>query len=117
MEYLRVFLVGGFICLLGQILIDKTKLTPAKIVVLFVTSGVILTALGIYEPIVKFAQSGATVPITGFGYSLAKGVENSIKEFGWIGIFTGGITATSGGISAAILFGYIFSIFSNPKMK
>lgn len=117
MQYLYVFLVGGFICMLGQILIDKTKLTPARIVVLFVTLGSVLTAVGLYEPIVKFAQAGATVPITGFGYSLVKGVQNAIKEYGWIGIFTGGLTATSGGVTAAIVFGYIFSLVSNPKMK
>jgi len=117
MQYLNAFIVGGIICGIAQILIDKTKLTPARIVVLFVTSGVLLTAVGIYEPLVKFAGAGATVPIIGFGYSLAKGVETAIKEIGFLGIFTGGITATAGGITAAIVFGYIFSLFSNPKMK
>ncbi len=117
MEYIYAFLIGGAICVIAQILIDKTKLTPAKIVVLFVTMGVVLTAVGVYEPLVKFAEAGATVPITGFGYSLAKGVEQAINEYGWIGIFTGGLRATAGGVAAAVFFGYIFSLISNPKMK
>ena len=117
MDYLYAFLVGGAICVIAQILIDKTKLTPAKIVVLFVTMGVVLTAIGVYEPLVKFAKAGATVPITGFGYSLAKGVEAGIREYGWLGIFTGGFTASAGGVAAAVCFGYIFSVLSNPKMK
>ncbi len=117
MNYLYVFMVGGVICTIGQILIDKTKLTPARIVVLFVTLGVALTAVGIYEPLVKFAGAGATVPIMGFGYSLAKGVEAAIKEMGFLGIFTGGLKATAGGVTAAILFGYIFSVLFNSKMK
>ena len=117
MQYLYVFIVGGAICTVAQVLIDKTKLTPAKIVVLFVTLGVVLTALGVYAPIVKFAAAGATVPITGFGYALAKGVEAGVREYGVLGIFTGGLTAAAGGVSAAILFGYLFSLISNPKMK
>lgn len=117
MEYIYAFLVGGIICVIGQILIDKTKLTPAKIMVIFVVSGVVLTAIGVYEPLVKFAGCGATTPIVGFGYSLAKGVEKAISEYGFLGILTGGITATAGGITAAIFFGYIFSIFSSSKMK
>lgn len=117
MEYLYTFLIGGVICTIGQILIDKTKLTPARIVVLFVVLGVALTGLGLYEPLVKFAGSGATVPITGFGYSLAKGVEAAIKEMGFLGIFVGGLRATAGGVTAAILFGYIFSVLFNSKMK
>ncbi len=117
MDYLYTFLVGGLICTIGQILIDKTKLTPARIVVLFVVLGVALTGVGLYEPLVKFAGAGATVPITGFGYSLAKGVESAIKEFGFLGIFIGGLKATAGGITAAILFGYIFSAIFNSKMK
>ena len=117
MEYLYAFLVGGIICTIGQILIDKTKLTPARIVVIFVVSGVVLTALGLYDPIVKIAGSGATTPIVGFGYSLAKGVQTAINEQGIIGILTGGLSATAGGIGAAVFFGYIFSVFSNSKMK
>lgn len=117
MEYIKAFVVGGIICTIGQLLIDKTKLTPARIVVIFVTMGVVLTAIGMYEPIVKFAEAGATVPITGFGYSLAKGVESAVDKYGLLGIFIGGITATSGGITAAIFFGYLFSLVSNPKMK
>ncbi len=117
MDYVYAFLIGGAICTVAQILIDKTKLTPAKIVVLFVTMGVVLTAIGVYEPLVKFAGAGATVPITGFGYSLAKGVEAGVREFGWLGIFTGGLTASAGGVAAAIFFGYLFSVISNPKMK
>ncbi len=117
MIYLYVFLIGGAICTIGQILIDRTKITPARIVVLFVTLGVILTAVGLYEPLVKFAGAGATVPITGFGYSLAKGVQSAIDKYGWLGIFTGGLSATAGGITAAILFGYIFSVIFNSKMK
>ncbi len=117
MEYLYTFLIGGIICTIGQILIDKTKLTPARIVVLFVVLGVVLTGVGLYEPLVKFAGAGATVPITGFGYSLAKGVEAAVKEIGFLGIFVGGLKATAGGITAAILFGYIFSVLFNSKMK
>jgi len=117
MDYLYAFIVGGIICVIAQILIDKTKMTPAKIVVLFVTMGVVLTAIGVYEPLVKFAGAGATVPITGFGYALAKGVERAVAEFGWLGIFTGGLTASAGGVAAAIFFGYLFSVVSNPKMK
>ena len=117
MEYLYVFVIGGVICSIGQILIDKTKLTPARIVVLFVILGVIITGVGLYEPLVDFAGAGATVPITGFGYSLAKGVEAAVKEMGFLGIFVGGIKATAGGITAAILFGYIFSVLFNSKMK
>ena len=117
MEYLYAFLVGGFICTIGQILIDKTKLTPARIMVVFVVSGVILTSVGIYEHIVKFAGCGATTPIVGFGYSLAKGVKSAVDEFGLLGVFTGGLSATAGGIGAAIFFGYLFSLISNSKMK
>lgn len=117
MEYLNVFIIGGIICTIAQVLIDKTKLTPAKITVLFVVCGVVLTAVGVYEPLVKFADCGATVPIVGFGYSLAKGVEMAIKEFGWLGIFVGGLTATAGGIGAAVFFGYIFSLIANSRMK
>lgn len=117
MQYLYVFLVGGAICTVAQILIDKTKLTPARIVVLFVVVGVALTGIGLYEPLVKFAKAGATVPIMGFGYSLAKGVEAAVKEMGFLGILIGGLRATAGGVTAAIFFGYIFSVLFNSKMK
>lgn len=115
--YLKVFITGGFICSIGQILIDKTKLTPARILVVFVTLGVILTGLGIYEYIVDFGKAGATVPISGFGYALGTGVMEEVDEKGLIGIFTGGITATAGGIAAAIIFGYIAALVSKPDIK
>lgn len=117
MDYLRAFVVGGAICVIGQILIDKTQLTSARILVIFVTSGVILGALGIYEPIVKFGKAGATVPLPGFGYALAKGVMKEVTEKGLLGIFTGGVKATAGGITAAVAFGYVFSLISNAKTK
>ena len=114
---LKCFVVGGLICVIGQILIDKTKLTSARILVLFVTTGVILGGLGIYQYLVDFAGSGATVPLTGFGYNLAKGAIEGVKEFGLIGAFTGGVKVAAGGIAAAIFFGYIASLISKPKMK
>lgn len=112
---LKAFAVGGLFCVVGQIFIDYTKLTPARILVSFVVAGVILTAIGIYEPIIKWAGAGASVPLTGFGYSLAKGVEKAVKEQGVIGIFTGGLTAASGGIAAAVIFGYIASLVAKPR--
>ena len=115
--YLKVFLTGGILCVIAQILMDKTSLTPARILVGYVVAGVILTALGIYEPIVELGKAGATVPLTGFGYSLAKGVFKAIDEQGFIGIITGGITGTAAGITSAIFFGYLFSIIFTPKMK
>ena len=114
---LKCFVTGGLICVIGQILIDKTKLTPARILVIFVTTGAILGGLGIYQYIVDFAGAGATVPLTGFGYNLAKGAIKAVKEVGILGAFTGGVTAAAGGISAAIFFGYIASLISKPKMK
>ena len=116
-QLLRCFVTGGAICVIGQILIDKTKLTPARILVTFVTTGVILGGLGIYKYIVDFAGTGATVPLTGFGYNLAKGTIEAVKEDGFIGAFTGGVKASAGGISAAVFFGYIASLISKPKMK
>lgn len=107
---LWAFLIGGFICLVGQILIDYTKLTPARILTCYVVAGVVLTAIGVYEPIVEFAGAGATVPLTGFGYSLAKGVVEAIRQYGFIGIFSGGLTATAAGVTAAIFFGFIMSL-------
>ena len=116
-QIFKCFLVGGSICLIGQILIDKTKLTPARILVIFVTTGAILGGLGIYKYIVDFAGSGATVPLTGFGYNLAKGAIEGVRNQGLIGAFTGGIKAAAGGIAAAIFFGYIASLVSKPKIK
>ena len=107
---LYAFLVGGFICLIGQVLIDYTKLTPARILVSFVVGGVLLTAIGVYEPLVKFAGAGATVPLTGFGYSLAKGVEEAVKQYGIFGALCGGLTATAAGITASIVLGYIMAL-------
>lgn len=117
LKYLTVFITGGIICTIGQILIDKTKLTPGRILVVFVTLGVILTGIGIYEPIVNFGKAGATVPISGFGYSLAKGVIQEVDKIGFLGIFSGGIKATAGGIAAAILFGYFAALFAKPDIK
>ena len=114
---LKCFVVGGIICIIGQILIDKTKLTPARILVIFVTTGAILGGLGIYQYLVDFAGAGATVPLTGFGYNLAKGAIEGVRQSGLIGAFTGGIKAASGGIAAAIFFGYLAALISNPKMK
>ena len=116
-ELLKCFVVGGLICVIGQILIDKTKLTSARILVLFVTLGVILTGLGVYQPVVDAGGAGATVPLTGFGYSLAKGAIKEVQENGLLGAFTGGIKATAGGISAAILFGFIAALIAKPKIK
>lgn len=117
MIFVKAFLVGGIICAIGQILIDKTKLTPARILVIYVTAGVILTAFGWYEPLVKFAGTGATVPISGFGYSLGKGVIEAVKDKGWMGAFTGGLTATAAGLTAAIFSGFIISLIFSPKEK
>lgn len=117
MEYLKAFVVGGLICVIGQIILDTTKLTPAHILVIFLTSGVFLGAIGIYEPLAKFGEAGATVPISGFGYTLSKGAIEGAKSKGVIGAFSGGLEAAGGGIAAAILFGYIMSIVSEPKTK
>ncbi|MCK9478327.1 MAG: stage V sporulation protein AE [Firmicutes bacterium] len=117
MNYLNVFWVGGILCAIGQVLIDKTKLTPARILVLYVVLGVFLTGLGLYQPIVDYAGAGATIPLTGFGYALAKGVEKAVDRVGFMGIFTGGLTATAAGISAAMFFGYIFALIFKPKEK
>ena len=114
---LKAFCVGGVICVVGQILIDKTKLTPARILVAFVTTGVILGGLGIYDKLVDFAGAGANVPLTGFGNLLAKGAIEKVKQYGFIGAFTGGTSAAAGGISAAVFFGYIASLISKPKIK
>ena len=117
MDYLRAFVVGGLICVIGQILIDKTRLTPAKILVSFVTAGVFLQLLGIYEPLVEYAGAGATVPLTGFGYNLCKGAERAVAEDGFLGIFTGGFTAGAAGLCAACVFGFLASLIFKPKPK
>lgn len=117
MNYVWAFIVGGLICVIGQILVDFTKLTPARILVLFVCIGTFATFFGLYEPLVKFAGAGATVPLTGFGYTLATGVINAVDEKGLLGVFTGGLSAAAGGIAAAILFGYVFALIFSPKEK
>ena len=117
MEYLKAFLVGGGICLLAQLLIDYTKLTPAKILVSFVVLGVILGGLGIYQPLVDFAGAGASVPLLGFGNTLAKGVREAVQEDGFLGILTGGLKATAGGITVAITAGLLASLVFKPKDK
>lgn len=117
MEYLRAFLVGGILCLIGQILIDKTKMTPARILVAYVTAGVVLTAIGLYRPLVKFGGAGATVPLTGFGYALANGVREAVRQKGFLGVFTGGVIATAGGIASAIFFGYLVALVFKPDDK
>ena len=117
MIYLRAFLCGGLLCAIGQILIDKTKLTPARILTGYVVAGVLLTALGVYEPIVRWGGAGATVPLLGFGYSLANGVREAVAEKGWLGVLTGGLTATAGGIAAAVLFGLLAAILFRPGDK
>lgn len=117
MDYIKAFLVGGALCLIGQILIDKTKLTPARILVSYVVIGVILGAVGLYKPLVDFAGAGATVPLTGFGNTLAKGVKEAVREDGFLGIFTGGLKASAGGITAAILAGLLASLLFKAKDK
>lgn len=117
MEYLKAFLVGGILCLIGQILIDKTKLTPARILVSYVVVGVFLGAVGLYDRLVDLAGAGATVPLTGFGNTLARGVREAINETGALGIFTGGLTAAAGGITAAVIFGCLAGLIFRPRDK
>ena len=117
MEYLKAFLVGGLFCLIGQILVDKTKLTPARILVSYVVLGVFLGAIGVYEPIAEFAGAGATVPLTGFGNTLAKGVREAVDQDGFLGIFTGGLKSTAGGITAAIFSGLLAGFIFKAKDK
>ena len=117
MEYVKAFVIGGVFCLLGQLLIDKTKLTPARILVGYVVVGVILGAIEVYEPIAEFAGAGATVPLTGFGYTLSKGVREAVEQDGFLGIFTGGLKATAGGISAAVVAGLIMSLLFKARDK
>lgn len=117
MDYIKAFIIGGILCVIGQILIDKTKLTPARILVGYVVAGVILGAIGIYEPFAKFAGAGASVPLTGFGNSLAKGVKEAVQSQGFIGVFTGGLKSTAGGITAAIFAGLLASLIFKGKDK
>lgn len=117
MDYLKAFVVGGLFCIIGQLLIDKTKLTPARILVAYVVSGVVLGAVGVYKPLADWAGAGATVPLTGFGYSLAKGVKEAVAEKGLLGALTGGVTSTAGGIAAAIFFGVLVAMIFKPKPK
>ena len=117
MDYLKAFVIGGLFCVIGQILIDKTKLTPARILVSYVVIGVFLSGIGFYEKLVEFAGAGATVPLTGFGHSLAKGVREAIEKDGFLGIFIGGLKATAGGIAAAITAGLLMSLLFKPKDK
>jgi len=117
MDYVNAFIVGGLICVVGQLLMDGTKLTPSHVLVIFVTAGVLLTAIGLYEPLVEFGGAGATVPLPGFGYALAKGAFKGVNEDGFLGAFVGGVEATSGGITAAVVFGYIMAVLFTPKTK
>ncbi len=117
LDYVKAFAVGGVICAIGQILVDKTRLTPARILTSFVVAGVLLGALGLYEPIVKFAGAGATVPLTGFGNNLAKGVKKAVEQKGLLGAFTGGFTAAAGGLAAAVFFGYLVALLFKPGAK
>lgn len=117
LDYIKAFVVGGLLCAIGQILIDKTSLTPAKILVSYVVAGVILGGFGIYIPFAEWAGAGATVPLTGFGNTLAQGVKKAVEEKGLLGAFTGGFTSAAGGICAAIFFGYIIALIFKPKEK
>lgn len=117
MDYVWAFLIGGAICAVGQLLIDFTKMTPARILVLFVTLGVVLTGFGLYEPLVKFAGAGATVPLTGFGYLMAKGTMEAVQEKGILGAFSGGVAASAAGIAAAVFFGYFASLLAKSNDK
>lgn len=117
LEYLKAFLVGGALCLLGQILIDRTNLTPARILTAYVVTGVLLGGVGLYEFLVRFSGAGATVPLTGFGYNLAKGVREAVDQDGLLGVMTGGMRAAAGGIAAAVFFGFLAALFFRPKDK
>lgn len=117
MDYIMAFLIGGIFCVIGQLLIDLTKLTPARILVIYVVAGTVLTVFGLYQPLVDIAGCGATIPLTGFGYSLGKGVIEGINQKGLLGVFTGGLTATSGGIAAAIFFGFLVALIFKSKER
>ena len=117
MQYLWTFLIGGALCAIAQVLIDTCKLTPARILVIYVTAGTFLSLFGWYEPLVKLAGAGATIPLTGFGHTLAKGVSKAVYEKGLLGIFTGGFTGAAAGITAAVVFGYLIALLFRPKAK
>ena len=117
MDFIKAFLVGGALCALGQVLIDRTKLTPARILTFYVVAGVVLGALGVYAPLAEWAGAGATVPLTGFGNALAKGVKTAVQKSGLLGAFTGGFTAAAGGIAAAVFFGYLAAVVFRPREK
>lgn len=117
MEYLNAFLCGGILCAVGQIIIDKTSLTPARILTGYVVVGVLLSAVGWYQPLADWGGAGATVPLTGFGHALAQGVKKAVGEKGWLGIFTGGLSATAGGIAAAVVFGALIALLCKPDQK
>lgn len=117
LPYLKCFLVGGVLCAVGQVLIDKTALTPARILTCYVVAGVVLGALGVYQPLIDWAGAGATIPLSGFGSNLAKGVRNAIAEKGWLGVFTGGFTAGAAGVCAALVFGYLTALLFRAKEK
>lgn len=117
LPYLKCFLAGGALCAVGQILVDKTSLTPARILTCYVVAGVVLGAVGVYEPFVEWAGAGASVPLTGFGNTLAKGIREAVAEKGWLGIFTGGFTASAGGICAAVVFGYLAALLFRSREK
>lgn len=117
MEYFNAFLCGGLLCAIGQILIDRTKLTPARILTGYVVAGVLLSALGLYEPLAQWGGAGASVPLTGFGHTLAKGVRKAVAESGWLGVFTGGLTAAAGGITAAVVFAVLMAAIFKPGDK
>ena len=117
MNYLWAFVVGGAICVVGQLLIDYTKLSPARILTGYVVTGVLLGAVGVYQPIADWGGAGASVPLTGFGFALAKGVKKAVAEQGWLGVFTGGLTATAGGIAAAVVFGVLMALLFRPGDK
>ena len=117
MEYLKAFLCGGLLCLIGQVLIDRTKLTPARILTGYVVAGVFLSAVGLYQPLADWGGAGATVPLTGFGHSLAKGVEKAVAEKGWLGVLTGGLSGTAAGITAAVTLGILMALLCKPGDK
>ena len=117
MDFVKAFVVGGLICVVGQILIDKTMLTPARILVSFVVAGVALQLVGLYEPLVKFAGAGATIPLTGFGYNICKGMQTAVNENGFMGIFTGAFTSAAAGLGAAVFFGFLAGVIFKPKPK
>ena len=117
LPYLKCFLAGGLLCVIGQILIDKTRMTPARILTVYVIAGVVLGAVGLYEPFAEWAGAGASIPLTGFGNTLAKGIREAVAEKGWLGIFTGGFNSAAGGICAAVVFGYLAALLFRSREK